>query len=127
MLLNGIELGGYSARGDEATFSLDGCTIEQAAALDGETLTVTTDEGEAVEVFEGYAVASVAVSGGSVRVRAIRRVEESAEAAIHALEENVRLVRETATATQAVANEAKGDLAEYMDALLGLDEGSDNA
>lgn len=107
MLLNGIELGGYSARGDEATFSLDGCTIEQAAALDGETLTVTTDEGEAVEVFEGYVLASVAVSGESVRVRAIRRVEESAEAAIHALEENVRIVRETATATQAVANEAK--------------------
>ena len=127
MKLNGISLGGYSARGDEVTFSLNGTTIEAAAALDGETLTVTNDEGEAVEVFEGYAVASVAVSGESVRVRAIRKVEESAEAAIRALEENVRIVRETATATQAVANEAKGDLAEYMDALLGLDEGSDNA
>ena len=34
-------------------------------------------------------------------------MEESAEAAIHALEENVRIVRETASATQAVANEAK--------------------
>ena len=127
MKLNGISLGGYSARGDEVTFSLNGTTIEAAAALDGETLTVTNDEGEAVEVFEGYAVASVAVSGESVRVRAIRKVEESAEAAIRALEENVRIVRETATATQAVANEAKGDLAEYMDALLGLDEGRDNA
>ena len=127
MKLNGITLGGYSARGDEVTFSLSGTTIEEAAALDGETLTVTTDEGETVEVFEGYVLASVAVSGESVRVRAIRKVEESAEAAIRALEENVRIVRETATATQAVANEAKGDLAEYMDALLGLDEGSDNA
>lgn len=104
--LNGITLGGYSARGDEATFSLSGTTIEEAAALDGETLTVT-DEGETVEVFEGYVLASVAVSGESVRVRAIRRVEESAEAAIRALEENVRIVRETATATQAVANEAR--------------------
>ena len=127
MKLNGISLGGYSARGDEVTFSLNGTTIESAAALDGETLTVTNDEGETVEVFEGYVLASVAVSGDSVRVRAIRKVEESAEAAIRALEENVRIVRETATATQAVANEAKGDLAEYMDALLGLDEGSDNA
>lgn len=107
MKLNGITLGGYSARADEASFSLDGCTIEQAAALDGETLTVTNDEGETVEVFEGYVLASVAVSGKSVRVRAIRKVEESAEAAIRALEENVRLVRETATATQAVANEAR--------------------
>ena len=107
MLLNGYTLGGYSARADEASFSLDGCTIEEAAALDGETLTVTNDEGEAVEVFEGYVLASVAVSGESVRVRAIRKVEESAEAAIRALEENVRIVRETSAATQAVANEAK--------------------
>lgn len=107
MKLNGISLGGYRAGGDEVTFSLNGTTIEAAAALDGETLTVTDDEGEAVEVFEGYAVASVVVSGESVRVRAIRRVEESAEAAIHALEENVRIVRETSAATQAVANEAR--------------------
>lgn len=127
MKLNGISLGGYRAGGDEVTFSLNGTTIEAAAALDGETLTVTKDKGETVEVFEGYVLASVAVSGESVRVRAIRKVEESAEAAIRALEENVRIVRETATATQAVANEAKGDLAEYMDALLGLDDGSDNA
>ena len=107
MKLNELTLGGYSARGDEASFSLDGCTIEDAAALDGEKLTVTNDEGETVEVFEGYSVASISVSGDSVRVRLIRKVEESAEAAIRALEENVRIVRETATATQAVANEAK--------------------
>lgn len=107
MKLNGISLGGYRAGGGEVTFSLNGTTIEAAAALDSETLTVTDDGGEAVEVFEGYVLASVAVSGESVRVRAIRKVEESAEAAIHALEENVRIVRETATATQAVANEAR--------------------
>lgn len=126
MKLNGISLGGYSARGDELTVSL-AATVEEAAALDGENLTVYNDDGEELEVFEGYVVASISVSGESVRVRLIRKVEESAEAAIRALEENVRIVRETATATQAVANEAKGDLAEYMDALLGLDEGSDNA
>lgn len=106
MKLNELTLGGYSARGDELTVSL-AATVEEAAALDGEKLTVTDDDGEAVEVYEGYAVASISVSGDAVRVRLIRRVEESAEAAIRALEENVRLVRETATATQAVANEAK--------------------
>ena len=106
MKLNELTLGGYSARGDELTVSL-AATVEQAAALDGERLTVTDDDGETIEVFEGYVVASISVSGDSVRVRLIRRVEESAEAAIRALEENVRIVRETATATQAVANEAK--------------------
>ena len=106
MKLNGLTLGGYSARGYELTASLE-ATVEQAAALDGERLTVTDDAGGTVEVFEGYEVASISVSGEFVRVRLIRRVEESAEAAIRALEENVRVVRETATATQAVANEAK--------------------
>lgn len=108
MKLNELTLGGYSARGDELTVSL-AATVEEAAALDGEKLTVFNDDGEEIEVFEGYVVASISVSGDSVRVRAIRRVEESAEAAIRALEENVRLVRETATATQAVANEAKAN------------------
>ena len=106
MKLNELALGGYSARGDELTVSL-AATVEEAAALDGEKLTVYNDDGEEIEVFEGYVVASISVSGESVRVRLIRRVEESAEAAIRALEENVRLVRETASATQAVANEAK--------------------
>lgn len=106
MKLNELALGGYSARGDELTVSL-AATVEQAAALDGERLTVYNDDGEEIEVFDGYVVASISVSGDAVRVRLIRRVEESAEAAIRALEENVRLVRETATATQAVANEAR--------------------
>ncbi len=108
MKLNELTLGGYSARGDELTVSL-AATVEEAAALDGERLTVFNDDGEEIEVFEGYVVASISVSGESVRVRLIRRVEESAEAAIRALEENVRLVRETATATQAVANEARAN------------------
>lgn len=108
MKLNELTLGGYSARGDELTVSL-AATVEEAAALDGEKLTVTSDDGEELEVFEGYVVASISVSGESVRVRLIRKVEESAEAAIRALEENVRIVRETATATQAVANEAKAN------------------
>ena len=107
MKLNGISLGGYRAGGDEVTFSLVDTTIEAVAALDGETLTVTDEDGETVEVFAGYAIASVALVGESVKLRAIRRVEESAAAAIEALEENVRVMRQTVTATQATANEAK--------------------
>lgn len=38
-----------------------------------------------------------------------------------------RPAEEVAAEARAAANEVKGDLAEYMDALLGLDEGSDNA
>ena len=127
MKLNGYTLGGYSARGDEVKVSLPDASIGDVAGLNGKTLTVADDEGSPIDVFEGYTVATVSVRADAINVTFTRKLSDSTAQAIHALEENVRIVRETSAATQAVANEAKGDLAEYMDALLGLDEGSENA
>ena len=107
MKLNGIELGGYSARGDEVKFSLPDATVGDVAGLEGQTLTVTDEDGDPVDVFEGYAVATVSVRADAINVTFARKLSDSTAQAIHALEENVRIVRETATATQAVANEAK--------------------
>lgn len=107
MLLNDIELGGYSARGDEVKFSLPDASIGDVAGLNGKTLTVTDDDGSPVDVFEGYTVATVSVRADAINVIFTRKLSDSTAQAIHALEENVRLVRETATATQAVANEAR--------------------
>lgn len=107
MLLNDIELGGYSARGDEVKFSLPDASIGDVAGLNGKTLTVTDDDGSPVDVFEGYTVATVSVRADAINVIFTRKLSDSTAQAIHALEENVRIVRETATATQAVANEAR--------------------
>lgn len=107
MLLNGIALGGYSARGDEVKFSLPDASIGDVAGLNGKTLTVTDDDGSPVDVFEGYTVATVSVRADAINVIFTRKLSDSTAQAIHALEENVRIVREAATATQAVANEAK--------------------
>lgn len=107
MLLNDIELGGYSARGDEVKFSLPDASIGDVAGLNGKTLTVTDDDGSPVDVFEGYTVATVSVRADAINVTFTRKLSDSTAQAIHALEENVRIVRETATATQAVANEAR--------------------
>lgn len=107
MLLNDIELGGYSARGDEVKFSLPDASLGDVAGLNGKTLTVTDDDGSPVDVFEGYTVATVSVRADAINVIFTRKLSDSTAQAIHALEENVRIVRETATATQAVANEAR--------------------
>lgn len=107
MKLNGIELGGYSARGDEVKFSLPGASVGDVAGLEGQTLTVTDEDGDPVDVFEGYAVATVSVRADAINVTFARKLSDSTAQAIRALEENVRVVRETATATQAVANEAR--------------------
>lgn len=107
MKLNELTLGGYSARGDEVKFSLPDASIGDVAGLNGKTLTVTDDDGSPVDVFEGYTVATVSVRADAINVIFTRKLSDSTAQAIHALEENVRIVRETATATQAVANEAK--------------------
>lgn len=117
-LLNGVQCDDFKWKGkDSVEFSLT-CTYDEAASIRAPL--VVTDGGETVASFEGMEPMGVWQSGESFRLRASRELSEASADAIHALEENVRIVRETATATQAVANEAKGDLAEYMDALLGL-------
>lgn len=107
MKLNELTLGGYSARGDEVKFSLPDASIGDVAGLNGKTLTVTDDDGSPVDVFEGYTVATVSVRADAINVIFTRKLSDSTAQAIHALEENVRIVRETSAATQAVANEAK--------------------
>lgn len=107
MKLNELTLGGYSARGDEVKFSLPDASIGDVAGLNGKTLTVTDDDGSPVDVFEGYTVATVSVRADAINVIFTRKLSDSTAQAIHALEENVRIVRESATATQAVANEAR--------------------
>lgn len=107
MKLNGIALGGYSARANEVTFSLSDTTVQDAAALDGQTLVVTDDDGTTVTQFGGYYVAQVSTDGGSVRVRCVRKIDEGSEAAIEALETNLASLRGSVTAVTTIANDAK--------------------
>ena len=137
MLLNGIRCDGFTATGkDGAEFSLSDTTVVDAAALDGQDLEVTEDDGETlVASFAGFGVTGVWESGGSVRLRAARQLSTEAAEAIHAVEQNMTVLSatvETASAkadtSQTAAQEAKtaadtaaASVNEYMDALLGLD------
>ena len=77
MKLNGIALGGYSARGDEVKFSLSDASIGDVAGLNGQTLTVTDDEGSPVDVLEGYTVATVSVRADAINVTFTRKLSDS--------------------------------------------------
>lgn len=87
MQLNGIELSTYSEQGNEVTFLL-ACSLFDALALDGQTLTITS-QGEPYKVFAGYSVMSVGVQGEYTSMRCMRKLDEATEAAINGLDANV--------------------------------------
>ena len=108
MLLNGIRCDGYKQRGrDWYEFSLSGTTVQAAAALNGQALKLTQDDGETlVASFEGYRVGGVEESGESVRLSALRNLEPAAEEAIRAVEDNLTVLSGKVTAAEEKADEA---------------------
>lgn len=116
MLLNGIRLTDYSASGDGAQFELAETTVKDVAALDGQLLTVTDDEGGEVEAFVGYSIAYIQVEDdGTIRMRAVKVMENTTAAAIEALSQKV-------DAASKKADEAVTDVEACIDALLGIGE-----
>lgn len=124
MKLCGITCDGWTIIGKAAAeFSLSATTVTDAAAIDGQDLVVTEDDGDTVVAsFAGYAVTGVYVSGDSVRLRAARELEADSKAAIEAVEANLGVVSGKADAAKAAAETAAADMEAYMDALLGTDE-----
>ena len=93
MDLNGISLIRYDdTRPNGCVFILEG-TLQEALALDGQTLTIEANK-QTVAVFAGHAVTGVAQQGDYVRMTTARKLEASTEAAITAIEANVKAVRE---------------------------------
>lgn len=124
MKLCGITCDGWTITGKAAVeFSLSATTVTDSAAIDGQDLIVTEDDGETVVAsFAGYGVTAVYRSGDSVRLRAARELEADSKAAIEAVEANMGVVSGKADAAKAAAETAAADMEAYMDALLGTDE-----
>ena len=106
MKLNGIDLESYAERANEATFVLSGTTLQDALALDGQTLAITDAKGEDYKVFAGYSVASVGLQDAFVSLRAVRALDDRTEDAIAALDANVATAQETAEAAMEAAQAA---------------------
>ncbi len=117
MDLNGISLISYDdTRPNGCVFILEG-TLHEALALDGQTLTVSANK-QTVAVFAGHAVTGVTQQGDYVRMTTARKLDESTEAAITALEANVKAVRESNERNTETASEqaqAITDLQSQMD------------
>lgn len=108
MKLNGIRCDGYVQRGkDWWVFTLSETTIEDAAALDGQDLVVTDDEGETVASFTGYAVTGVEVLKDSIVLTAARELEPVAKEAIEAAEQNISVLSTQMTEVSAKADTAQ--------------------
>lgn len=134
--LNGITCAGWREIGGGAVeFSLQGTTVADAAALDGKTLEVK-DGDKLIASYAGFEVTgvSIATDGESVRLRAARALEPQTEQAIKALEDNIDVLKTAVAGAESKAETARAaaettasDVAEQLDALLGIGEETDNA
>lgn len=135
MKLNDLKCVGYFEEGGRYLFELD-CEWAEAAALDGQTLTVTQD-GDTVEQFFGYALDEIKRDSETLFVRFDRAIPDSTKDTISKLEESVNAVHGDVSAVKQAAADASakavdaGDKADEakqatdsvgaaLDALLGI-------
>ena len=111
MNLNEIGLVNYAEQANEVVFVLNS-TIQDVAALDGETLVIAEDGGEDIKVFDGYRAMSVGIEGKHVVARFRRALDDSTSAAINALDENVRNMESHSAEKQAQIDEIAGAIEE---------------
>ena len=104
MKLNGITCTGYAPKANEAAFELEGTTVEAVSALDGETLTVTDDEGATIETFAGYVIASIQVKGEGIRLRVVRKISDQTAEAIEGIEQGMASLATDMAAVRQAAN-----------------------
>lgn len=106
MKLNGIDLAGYSAKGNEATFTLEGVTMQDALNLNGQTLTVTQDE-ETYAIYAGYTIVEIEdQADGTIAMRAMRKLNDETEAAIIGLDQSVSLLTAKLDTVETAASDA---------------------
>ena len=116
MNLNDISCGGYSQRKNEVTFSLYDTDYDTVSALNGKTLTLTTND-ETI-VFDGYHIVSVDVKTDSIQVRFAKDLDDATEASINALETNFTSLRNTVTANKASASAGITDISNVIAPII---------
>lgn len=109
MKLNGIDLVSYSDLRNETSFILSNTTLSAALMLDDQTLIITAANDQEYRRYEGYKVASVGFvneDSTNIELRVIKKLNDSTEAAINALETNFNTLQTQTQAAQSTANQA---------------------
>lgn len=123
MQLNGIDLAGYSAEANKASFVLEGVTMQDALNLDGQTLTVTQD-GTDYAIYAGYSVVEVKEQAdGNIAMTAMRKLGDQTAEAINGLDASVTLLTSKLGAVETSASDAaaKADEAKTIAENAGTD------
>ena len=112
MKLNSLDLASYAESANEVTFTFPATvTPEQVMALDGETLTITSN-GQDYRTYAGYTLMSAGYTSqdmDAVQGRFFRALSDQTQAAITALDANVATAQETAESAMEAAQAAGTD------------------
>lgn len=118
MKLNGLDLISYVDRSNRVQFVLSGSVLDEAVALDGQTLTVTDGEDdEQMAVFAGYNVMSVSLEDMNTVVLCIREIEEAAKDAIVGLDANVKILTQRVDRAEQKVNSAEQNVAQLTNTV----------
>lgn len=126
MKLNGIDLVSYSDLHNETSFILANTTLSAALMLDNQTLIVTAANDQEYRRYEGYKVASVGFvneDSMNIELRVIKKLNDSTEAAINALETNFNTLQTQTQAAQSTANQAVTASAENASIIAEANQG----
>lgn len=126
MKLNGIDLVSYSDLRNETSFILSNTTLSAALMLDGQTLIITAANDQEYRRYEGYKVASVGFvneDSTNIELRVIKKLNDSTEAAINALETNFNTLQTQTQAAQSTANQAITTSAENASIIAEANQG----
>lgn len=119
MKLNGVELSSYSTGFDDVSFVLVGVDLVGALSLATDALVITSNDKEYMR-FEGYVSSSVAYQNDNVLLVCVRKIDESTQAAIHAIEENIKTVDARTNDAVTAANEASDKIVDVEKQLSSL-------
>lgn len=126
MKLNGIDLVSYSDLRNETSFILSNTTLSAALMLDDQTLIITAANDQEYRRYEGYKVASVGFvneDSTNIELRVIKKLNDSTEAAINALETNFNTLQTQTQAAQSTANQAVTASAENASIIAEANQG----
>lgn len=126
MKLNGIDLVSYSDLRNETSFILSNTTLSAALMLDDQTLIITAANDQEYRRYDGYKVASVGFvneDSTNIELRVIKKLNDSTEAAINALETNFNTLQTQTQAAQSTANQAVTASAENASIIAEANQG----
>ena len=122
MKINSNKALDYQAQGEQLRLTLSETTLDEIQAMDVSTVYIKTDAGDTVEIFAGYALASVTldVTAGTFTAVLRRNVDENTAKVLDELTTKLTAAQAKAETLEGTVTSMQSAQADIMNALAEL-------